>query len=78
MKSRALFWLLLPVALVAVLFLAGVFGFALALLPPFVSLVSLSIIGLVLVWFFFARRATSDGSGSEYSFTRQRSKEGLL
>lgn len=78
MKNRALFWVLLPPAIVAVLFLAAIFGITLALLPPFVTAVALGVLALVVLWFIFHRRAVA-GVASEASLMgRQKSVEGLL
>ncbi|MDQ0733480.1 hypothetical protein [Arthrobacter sp. B1I2] len=80
MKGRALFWVLLPISLVAILFLATVFLIVLSFFPPIVAIVCLLIIALVALWFFFARGRAGAGSFSEGSLMgRQRSsKEGLL
>lgn len=78
MKNRALFWVLLPPAIVAVLFLAGIFVFTLSLLPPIVTSVSLVVFGMVALWFVLRRRAGAVTASEASLMGRQKSVEGLL
>lgn len=72
----AVFLLVLP-GLVLCAFLAGIFFFALAFLPPWVSTVALCAIALFVLWLFMRRKST--GPVSELSLMgRQSSKDGLL
>jgi membrane protein implicated in regulation of membrane protease activity len=72
----AVFLLVLP-GLVLCLLLAGVFFFALAVLPPWVSTVALCIMALFVLWLFGRRKST--GPATEGGLMgRQKSTGGLL
>ncbi len=70
------FLLVIP-GLVVALLLMAVFFLALALFPPLVSTVALSIMGVFIIWLFMRKR--SKGPVSEGSLVgRQSTKDGLL
>lgn len=78
MKKFLVYGLLLPAAVLVVLFLVGFMVLVVMLAPPVVSGVSLALLALAGVWFFVVRRG-SGGPVSEGSLMgRQTSKEGLL
>lgn len=72
----AVFLLVIP-GLVLCLILAGIFFFALAFLPPWVSTVALVTLTLFGLWLFMRKK--SSGPLTESSLMgRQSSKDGLL
>lgn len=77
--KNPLFWVLLPVAGVCILVLAGIFLTVLAFMPPAVTWSALVIVVLVLAWFFFARHRTAARPVTESGlFRRQHTTEGML
>jgi hypothetical protein len=72
----AVFLLLFP-GLVLCLLLAGVFFFALAVLPPWVSAVAMVVMAVFVLWLFMRKK--SSGPATEgVLMGRQTSKDGLL
>lgn len=79
MPGNWLFWVVLPFGVALILMFAGIFGVMLAFFPPIVSGITLAIMGLVVVWFVFARGRSNEGAVSEGSLMgRQTSRGGLL
>lgn len=77
--NRAAFWLLLPIAIVAILILGTISLVVLAFMPPVVSIMAGIVLVIVALWFIFARRAGGRLPVSEGSLMgRQKSVEGLL
>lgn len=78
MMRRVLLGLLCVPVLVVALGLFGVSAFVLSLLPAPVTVVTVCLIVVVVLWLVLGRRREPAAAGTESRFLSQPSKEGLL
>ena len=78
-KLNLLTLLLLLPGVLLLLVCMSLFFLALSVFPPYISFIALGIIGLIVLWWKFGRRASKEVVNSEAGIMgRQSSKEGLL